>query len=236
MPTLTSAARRAYYGGARLAAAYLGATRLAHQRTNRALDPRALSAGSTGEYQQRWGWTRSFVAKGGPSGGPASFARIVTGTGSVGGVRGFDIYGNGDGTPGTSGSWLAQPVVAGRSYTFSAWARASHVGTANNSYIVARIHDGAGAWATAFSSFAVTALGAASWVRSSCTFTAGASGFAVFRAAIDSTRWSTTDAFDLTGLLLEDSASLGPYFDGSTPRAEWTGTANASTSTLWDAG
>ena len=80
----------------------------------------------------------------------------------------------------------------------------------------------------------VTVPADGAWHRYSFTFTAaGQSGYRPIQAT---TSGSTTGALFIDGIMLEQAATVGDYFDGSFTADDgwvyaWTGTANASTST-----
>lgn len=84
-------------------------------------------------------------------------------------------------------------------------------------------------------SVSVTATG--SWQRLSYTFTStGTSANLYFQQAKNgATPYAVGENLDIDGVMLEASASVGAYFDGSTSLAghtfAWTGTAHGSTST-----
>lgn len=66
------------------------------------------------------------------------------------------------------------------------------------------------------------------WVRLDVSFVADAT--ATWRVGVEqATAGSTT--FRMTGLMVEESASLGPFFCGETPGCDWSGARHASTST-----
>lgn len=71
-----------------------------------------------------------------------------------------------------------------------------------------------------------TAVTYGNWTRLDVSFTANALSTEVNIESIDS-----TDPFYVDAVMLEASASLNDYFDGSSYNSTWTGTAHASTST-----
>jgi len=74
------------------------------------------------------------------------------------------------------------------------------------------------------------------WTRQSVTLVAPATAaYGTPKTTTNTTSYATTDTLWFDGMLLEKSPTLNPYFDGSSGGA-WTGTPNASTSTLYLAG
>jgi hypothetical protein len=71
-----------------------------------------------------------------------------------------------------------------------------------------------------------TAVAYGNWTRLDVSFTANATSTVVNIESIDS-----TDPFYVDAVMLEASATLNDYFDGSSYNSTWTGTAHASTST-----
>jgi hypothetical protein len=90
---------------------------------------------------------------------------------------------------------------------------------------------------TGGSAGSATAIPANVWTRVSQTFTTGASdNHAQLRAYVPSAGITSTATFDADAMLIENAASAGTYFDGSTAATPvtvyaWSGTPNASTST-----
>ncbi|MGN6655688.1 MAG: carbohydrate binding domain-containing protein, partial [Rhodanobacter sp.] len=123
-------------------------------------------------------------------------------------------------------------VTVGDSWAFSAYARWVTGGTSGN--LTAKIHcfNSSGSWITDLQGSATTIPGTGAWTRVSVTGTIPANtakiGVTLVTAGINT--------YNIDALLLEKSATVGAYFDGSTTSTgtdtyAWTGTANASTST-----
>lgn len=121
------------------------------------------------------------------------------------------------------------PLLGGSStYYISAYVKLDTGATPANYFIRHLQYENADSTSTVASGNvglqALTVTG--NWVRLSGSFTKTASAnFAIIRIATSST--TNGDIFFIDSVLLEDSASLGTYFDGSTG-GFWAGTAHAS--------
>lgn len=71
-----------------------------------------------------------------------------------------------------------------------------------------------------------------SWQRASVTGTVPTNAAYVACAVTHSTAMLINETADWDGFLLETGTIIRTYFDGSSVNAQWSGTANASTSTL----
>lgn len=126
------------------------------------------------------------------------------------------------------GSASRTPVTAGTTYSFSAYVRSA--ATSRLVDIVANWYDAGGASLSTTSGTQISTSTSA-WVRPTHTVAAPALATSVvIQVRLASVVSSEVHYVD--GLLLEAAASAGTYFDGSTTNASWTGTANASTSTV----
>jgi hypothetical protein len=118
-------------------------------------------------------------------------------------------------------------VIPGVTYTFSAYIKQTIL--SGNTSMTLKFYDNVG---TTLGTANTNIPGnVANWTRFSVTGTAPA-GTASCQALFigDGAGGPYTMYFD--AVLFEAGATLGSYFDGSTPPANWTGTPNASTSTL----
>lgn len=114
--------------------------------------------------------------------------------------------------------------TTGQSYTFSAYLK-------NTAGITRQMYTQIG-WpgGGSFSTSPITNVAAGSWVRITATGTAPSTGTANLYVVTGTTGQAASGQTALVdGLLLEQSASLGEYFDGSF-EGFWTGTAHASIS------
>lgn len=132
------------------------------------------------------------------------------------------------------------PVTAGSTYTLSLWMRSSVAAT--NFHASVRWYDNAGAAVAAIDTVQVaTSVAANTWTRVTRTIVApvGATR-AAFRVRTDGAVNGMTT--DVAGILFEQSATMGTYFDGSMDNLyddtlegwytfEYTGVAEESTST-----
>nr|WP_308012792.1 carbohydrate binding domain-containing protein [Nocardioides nematodiphilus] len=145
----------------------------------------------------------------------------------------------GEGVLWTTANWA---VTAGEVYTVSAYVRASTV--ARECRVSLGAYNSSGTWIgyltpnTAWDGVANTTT--TSWTRLSRTFTIPA-GAATVEVDIVWPNCGASETHNVDAVLLEKSATLGAYFDGSTPNAgtttyAWTGTAHASASTETMAG
>lgn len=136
---------------------------------------------------------------------------------------------------GSMGVWTPATAIAataGTQYTLSAYVRSATAGRTAN--IILAFFDSAAALVGTLTTGTLSASTAA-WSRASVTATAP-TGTATVQARleiVDTAAAAEVHYWD--AVLLEASASLGDYFDGSTPTSggityRWTGTAHASTS------
>lgn len=173
---------------------------------NREANPTALSTLDTSPFIARYGWTRTFVTTGSPP--PdlpfATVARITsTQTGTLSG-RGFDSYGSPDAaTPGTTGGWIASPVVIpGEVITVS---RYMHFGGLSTRWRVrVRFHDGAGNWIGSSIDGPFTGT-SNTWRRPYVTATvpAGAKYMAIHTTNVDAVAVTTSTIMSMTGIVIQ---------------------------------
>lgn len=220
--------------------------------TNLAHDPAATSDASVGGGT-RVGWQSRWFG-----GGAGTGTVLLIKNATDGPIPELTSYsrktwtavpaGNGDtGWSNSSGAGSTPTIPAGEgmvvkpstTYTFSAYVRATSASnkTANLSVTW---RDAAGTMiGPIVASQAPTLTPGMGWVRVVLTATAPANAVRVgiVTDCDGGTTWAVGDTFDGTGLLIEESASLSPYYDGNTPATEvplvqyaWTGTPNASTS------
>lgn len=196
-------------------------------RTNMAFNPRGIVSGYTGEYLSRFSWVGSYRT--GQFDLPTELDALgvetynrQTNSGADTTVtgRGVDLYGDaGAASPGLSGDWIKQPVASGQTYTLSMWVRSS-VAVADAT-ITVRFHDGTGNWSAAATSSTPVALAANTWVRLSFTVTAPITTGDLFMVAGTRLPSATAVTFpdgatvDTAGLLIEQTGTLGDWFDGS---------------------
>lgn len=207
---LLTDAKRPYVGTQRAQAAYLGAQRLARLRMNYARNP-SLEGGNNGHWNIGGSPTATLRTDGGAFG--ADYMRLVQAT-----TAAISL---------TMNPAHRVPVLAGEVWTMSAYVR----GTPGQNVVMRRALTNGGNLNG--SQHPVTS--ATEWTRVAHTFTMPANDL----LGLDVLRLTTATGghtLDIDGLLLEKVGAVLPYFDGSSPRAEWTGTPNASASTLWAAG
>ena len=189
-------------------------------RTNLDVNP-VMDPSGTLTALQRWGYTDTRIsgATDGPLPGITSYVR-ATAPASAGTHNwiGFDFYLNADGaTPTTTGTAILLPVTANLPYTISAYIRAS-MGLITPG-ITARFHDGAGNWSGPNSAkMSSTAVAANAWTRVSYTLTAPAGAkYLIFRVGEGTSITPTSGStIDVTGILIEQSATVGDFFCGIT--------------------
>ncbi len=209
------------------------------ERTNLATAPRgnmwATGVNELGPRNTHTGGTYALEVTGGPTEDLTGFARK---TGSVATVVGSYIRLSVDdvsvATAVTAGNGTT--VTAATDYTISAWMRSSSV---VDHQIRVRYYDAAG---TSLGTDLLTisaAVAADTWARGSDTFTTPASTVRVEFMAL-TTGTTNGQTTDIAGILLEQAATLGDYFDGDTEAVyadeqwttfAWTGTADESSST-----
>ena len=119
-------------------------------------------------------------------------------------------------------------VTAGRAYTISVYLRGV---TASQSLLIA-VHqlDSSNNIVTQAGTGTFTLSSGSGWVRQSFTFTAAAGVVSVRPMVIHPSMATAGNQFYVDGWLIEESAYLGDYMDGSLANTEWSGTAHASTS------
>jgi len=161
-----------------------------------------------------------------------STAQFYSGTAS-----GLATITNNTGAAGINNLSARNPATAGLSYTASAYVRLN-TGTAFPYYVALYFYDAAGSILSAPSATATT-MGSA-WERKSVTATAPANTVSVGLGVFRSTALTGTCSFYVDAIMVEQSSSALPYFDGTYADTytgytlntqSWNGTANASTST-----
>jgi len=195
-------------------------------------------AGSFGFMSDRWANEGVYSLETGivgPAGTGLTTAAALRTTVARAAGHGFHVLGNVEAaSPATT--YNALPVSPSQVVTISCYVRKSGVSVGVAMRV--RAADSNGAWLSSSFWPAATATVDGAWVRVSTTYTLPANS-AWLVASISET--SGTDAvgdiFECTGLLIESSPALLPYFGGSySPdtdlTAAWTGTANASASIL----
>lgn len=196
---------------------------------NNSTNPRMVSGGGAHHFGARFSWSAAFVTgiSDHPLGITTAWSSLRGGSGSVGGGRGVDRYGNADVAPGTSGSWIACPVTASVAYNFSQWVKWTR--TPALARVIVRFHDGAGNWVgTTVVALTYTPV-AGVWQELPVTVVppAGAT-YMVYRLdATTDASWTSTDGVYVTGIL---DRAIGPYFDGSMLGFKWQTTPDASPS------
>lgn len=119
-------------------------------------------------------------------------------------------------------------VTNGKTYRYSIWVQLRAKTGALTLQPVVYNAAGAVKKATGTAKVEVVDQSAEGWVRLDVSFTADAT--ATWRVGVEQTA-GTTSSFYATGVLVEESATLGPFFCGDTPGCDFTGTRHASTST-----
>lgn len=126
------------------------------------------------------------------------------------------------------GNAARTPATAGVSYAFSAYVKSA--ATPRLVDIVVNWYDSGG---TPFNTVSGTqsSSSTSAWTRFTHTATAPATtASCIMQVRIGGV--VATEVHYIDGVLIEAAASVGTFFDGSSGGAKWTGTANASTSTL----
>lgn len=189
-------------------------------RVNLASDPAAtsfsLSSGALGWASSRWfgsGGNGNYSLVTGASDAPAGLSTYARKTWAVAstssGDTGFNL------SPAAGGF----PVIAGETYSISAYLRASTAHGTSSIQIKWYKSDGTALSANGYDvAGANTVLPAGTWSRQAATVTVPASAAAVVvMADIDGNEaWPVGATLDGTGLLVEKSSTVGSYFDGST--------------------
>lgn len=215
-------------------------------RRNLASDPAATTDGIAGWRTTRWGGSGqpsiSHAFRTAQTDGPevAPGLRLPTylrktwnASPTSNSGSGFDqMAGNAEVASSAPGSGL--PVAAGATYTLSSYLRPS---TAKTLHLRASFLDAAGVRIGNFTDSPATAAAAGAWTRISLTIAAPASAATLVftsNVAAGGALWAAGDTLDGTGLLVEASGTLGPYFDGTAPGCAWLAAANSSQSVLYD--
>lgn len=225
-------------------------------RRNYALDPRATTNNTAGTNYV--GWAARWYGSGGGAGTNTAVTGATDGPVLEDGVTKLSSYlrktwstspdGNGDtGFEHTRGTSPANGVAGdglivspGEVVTVSCYMRASAV-RGGQFNITAYFKDASGVYISSAANVNVSPI-AGQWQRLSGTFTVPAGAYRMcFLTDFDGSTpvWEAGDTLDGTGLLVERSGTLQPYFDGGfSPATDfasaWTGTANASPSALRD--
>jgi hypothetical protein len=211
----------------------------AEARTNRALNPRAVSTPTSGWVATRWGGpsgTAPYSYVTGLTGHPAGITtcrrKTWTKAPTSNGDTGFEIWAS-SGAPNVP--W---PATIGQAYVVSIWMRPT-AGTPKSGNVAIYPLDAAGALTGSAINGPATPLPPNVWTRMSVTgvITAPlAVGFKVMADVDGSTNvWAVGDTLDATGLLIELGTAVDSYFDGDTPDAHgidysWSGAVNESAS------
>ena len=128
-------------------------------------------------------------------------------------------------------------VTAGTQYRISVYVK----GVTTTQTLMLNVHqlNSGGSIVTQSNTGNLTVTAAQGWTRYSVTFTASATAVSIRPMMMHPSTASAGNQFYVDGWLFEQSSTLNPYFDGSyadpTAKAietQWTGTANASTSTI----
>jgi hypothetical protein len=181
-------------------------------------DPRATAL-NVANFGVRWSGTLSVLT--GITDHPAGISTAIRSTAPAAPTNpaGIDHGGNSDLSSGNSGFASGYPVTAGVTYTFSLWVRHN---LARGVGLLLRYNDGA-AYLTPSASSPTVQLTANTWTRVSVTLLAPAGATRVSirtdYSAGTAGAWQAGETFDVTGLLLEAAATVGPYFDGATAPA-----------------
>jgi hypothetical protein len=133
----------------------------------------------------------------------------------------------------------AVPIISGQTYTYSCWVYLPTTNTADISLTLQAYPWNATGFGAGINLNTQTVT-RGTWTRFSGTFTpvnagGGTPATSCLFRVINTASWAAGQEIYIDGALLEQSNTLGDYFDGSTTiplGAAWTGTANASSSTL----
>lgn len=207
-------------------------------RVNRWLDPRCTG---TTQFSMRYSWT-SFLSTGLGSppitGLTTAIRATCPATQSAAQYRGIDLYQNPDPanpTPYNGDNGIS--VVPGEQITISGYMYATKACTFR---VGARCFSGS-TWSAALSLGTGIATAANTWQRVSVTLTvpAGASYLCATFQDASANNWVSGDNIYLTGVLLENAATMQTYFDGTTVNGigghsvRWEGLTNNSRSLLY---
>lgn len=171
---------------------------------------------------------------------PQSTAGWSGGAGAPAAVSGLSGFPAGitTGAHYTAGSFMTLPIgaaSAGLSYTGSVYLRPNGAGIGGGTFYLAFTRSAGG---DDFSNFiALGAVASNAVERRSLTATAPANTTGVFIVLDGFNSGSIPGGVHASACLLEQSASLGSYFDGfvpGPPDSDWSGTPGLSTSTLFD--
>jgi hypothetical protein len=200
-------------------------------RTNRFPNPRCVSSGTTSLFGARFNWTRTF-GTGDVNTPVGSYVRYTCPSAQTGTSRGLDLYGNLDLA---SPPAVGLPVRPGDPLSVALAVRSSQAAPFT---AAVRFADAAGAWLSAVVGPAAAAgTVGVQWISVSTIVPAGAVAAYIQLRNATSIAWSTGDTIDVAGILIEDTLTPGPYFDGTSTYdrpgyPSWVGTANASPSIL----
>lgn len=173
--------------------------------TNLATNPRA-AVGTTG-------WTNS---------GLASMTReVLDQTGAPIGLQGAETALRATGNSDTDVGYLSAAVTSGSTYRFSAYV---YLNSNTATGVKLSVRNASGTLKASSSTLSTTGA----WTRLDVSVTADAT--ATWRFGIEQIGAGAADA-SVTMALIEQSSSLGPYFDGDTPGCDWSGTRHESSST-----
>lgn len=204
-------------------------------RINRYPDPRATTLTN---LIARLTWSIMSTTMASTISGLTTCARAYVSASDTGTGRGISLYDSTDrvtpqGLPGYPVSGMV-----GQTITVSVYVRSTKAATFTLS---ARGYAGT-AWMGAAESGTPVAVSASTWTRLRVTYTvaAGATHMCLTAQATDSVAWVSGDFIDLTAILIENGATLRPYFDGGTVALEtppaasrWEGAADNSRSLMW---
>jgi hypothetical protein len=132
----------------------------------------------------------------------------------------------------------AVPIISGQTYTYSCWVYLPTTNTADISLTLQAYPWNATGFGAGINLNTQTVT-RGTWTRFSGTFTpvnagGGTPATSCLFRVINSASWAAGQEIYIDGALLEQSSTLGDYFDGSSTvpiGCAWTGTANASSST-----
>ncbi|WP_433252874.1 hypothetical protein ACQPYK_08585 [Streptosporangium sp. CA-135522] len=134
------------------------------------------------------------------------------------------------GTFASTASTATGAVTAGQTYTCSVYLRTGSFAVASGTIYIEWINGSGGGFGYPSAGYS---LSAATIGRASVTAVAP-SGAVAARIVVDGTNFSI-NSMRATTALIEESGTLGSYFDGTFPAASWDGAAELSSSTLSDA-
>lgn len=129
-------------------------------------------------------------------------------------------------------STAASIMIAGQTYSFSVYVKVPATNATGDFYISATWRNSSATTISTNSSTPINVSSSDGWVRLTLTATAPANSYDVVFFVRQFTSGTAGQKFLIDGVMLEQSSSIGSYFDGSINGGAWTGTANDSPSVI----